>query len=134
VRSFMRLTAVEPGFDPNNLLTLWVSLTSEAYNTEAANVRFIKDLTARLEALPGVQSVAISNDFPIQGTNSHSFPEIEGRGVALDQRPLVGHHAVNPRYFEALGIRLLKGRVFTERDRAEAPRVVIINEALAGRV
>jgi len=134
VRSFERLTAVRPGFDANNLLTLWVSLTGEGYSTEAANLRFIKDLTARLEAAPGVQSLAISNDFPIQGANSHSFPEIEGRGAALDQKPLVGHHAVNPRYFEAMGVRLLKGRVFTERDDADAPRVVIINEALAARV
>jgi putative ABC transport system permease protein len=134
VKSFARLTAVKPGFDPNNLLTLWVSLTGAAYGSDAANLRFIKELTPRLEALPGVQGVAISNSFPIQGTNSTTIPEIEGHSLALDQRPLVGHHAVSPHYFEAMGIRLLKGRVFTERDNADAPRAVIINEALARRV
>src|SRR5262249_18613367 len=134
VGSFARLTAVKPGFDPNNLLTLWISLTGAAYGSDAANLRFIQDLTARLEALPGAQGVAISNSFPIQGTNSTTFPQIEGRSAAPDQRPLVGRHAVNPRYFGAMGIRLIEGRVFTERDNDDAARVVIINEALAKRV
>jgi putative ABC transport system permease protein len=134
VRSFARLTAVQPGFAPDNLLTFWMTLTSERYGTHAANTQFIKELTASLEALPGVQSVAISDDFPIQGTDTHDFPEIEGRGAAPEQRILVGYHVINPRYFEALGVRLLKGRAFTARDDANAPRVVIVNEALAARV
>jgi putative ABC transport system permease protein len=134
VGSFARLIAVQPGFNPNNLVTFWIALTSESYGTVSKNVRFIKELTARLEALPGVEGVAIGPDFPIQGTDSHDYPEIEGRGAAPEQRTLVGHHVVNPRYFGALGVRLLKGRVFTERDDTSAPPVVVINEALAARV
>jgi putative ABC transport system permease protein len=134
VGSFARLIAVQPGFNPNNLLTFWVTLTSESYGTVAKNVRFIKELTARLEALPGVEGVAISDDFPIQGTDTHAYPEIEGRGTAPEQRTLVGRHVINPRYFEALGVRLVKGRVLTERDDASAPPVVVINEALAQRI
>ncbi|MCI0389444.1 MAG: ABC transporter permease [Acidobacteria bacterium] len=134
VGSFRRLLAVSPGFDPDNLLTMWVALTSERYGTATANVQFLKELTARLEALPGVQSLAIGDDFPIQGTDTHDYPEIEGRGAAPEQRTLVGHHVINPRYFEALGIRLVKGRAFAERDDASSPRVVIINEAMANRV
>jgi len=133
VGSFARLTAVQPGFAPDHLLTFWVTLTSERYGTETANVRFIKELTASLEALPGVQGVAISADFPIQGTDTHDYPEIEGRGTAPDQRTLTGHHVINPRYFEALGAPLRQGRAFTERDDTKAPRVVIINEAFAVR-
>src|SRR5574341_399355 len=95
VRSFARLTAVQPGFAPDNLLTFWMTLTSERYGTQAANVQFIKELTASLEALPGVQGVAISDDFPIQGTDTHDFPEIEGRGAAPEQRTLVGYHVIN---------------------------------------
>jgi putative ABC transport system permease protein len=134
VGSFARLVAVKPGFDPNNLMTMWVALTSERYGTVTANTRFIKELTASLEALPGAQGVAISDDFPIQGTDTSDYPEIEGRGAAPEDRVLVGRHVINPRYFEAMGTRLVKGRAFTERDDANAPPVIIINEAMASRV
>jgi putative ABC transport system permease protein len=134
VGSFARLMAVKPGFDPNNLMTMMVTLTSERYGTMAANTRFIKELTASLEALPGVQDVAISDDFPIQGTDTHDYPEIEGRGAAPEDKILTGLHVINPRYFEAMGVRLVKGRVFTEHDDANGPPVVIINEAMANRV
>jgi putative ABC transport system permease protein len=134
VGSFARLMAVKPGFDPNNLMTMMVTLTSERYGTMAANTRFIKELTASLEALPGVQDVAISDDFPIEGTDTHDYPEIEGRGAAPENRILTGLHVINARYFEAMGVRLIKGRVFTERDDAKGPPVVIINEAMANRV
>src|SRR6266540_3114509 len=79
VGSFARLTAVKPGFDPNNLMTMWIALTGERYGTVTANTRFIKELTASLEALPGARGVAISDDFPIQGTDTRDYPEIEGR-------------------------------------------------------
>ncbi len=134
VGSFARLTAVKPGFDPNNLMTMWIALTGERYGTVTANTRFIKELTASLEALPGARGVAISDDFPIQGTDTRDYPEIEGRGAAPEDRTLVGHHAINPRYFEAMRVPLVKGRAFTERDDASAPPVVIINEAMANRV
>ncbi|MCI0387293.1 MAG: ABC transporter permease [Acidobacteria bacterium] len=99
-----------------------------------ANTRFIKDLTASLEALPGARGVAIGPDFPIQGTDTTDWPEIEGRGSSPENRILVGQHYINPRYFEALGIRQVKGRAFTERDDANGPPVVIINEAMASRI
>jgi len=134
VGSFARLIAVKPGFDPNNLMTMWTALTSERYGTMTANTRFVKELTASLEALPGTQGVAIGDDFPIQGTDTSDYPEIEGRSAAPEDRTLVGYHVINPRYFEALGVRLIKGRAFTERDDANAPSVVIVNEAMASRV
>ncbi|HKQ75252.1 MAG TPA: ABC transporter permease, partial [Blastocatellia bacterium] len=133
VGSFARLIAVNPGFDPNNLMTMWVTLTSERYGTMTANTRVIKELTANLEALPGAQGVAIGNDFPIQGTDSTGTPEIEGRGDAPEDRPSVGYHVINPSYFEAMGARLVKGRAFTERDDANGSPVVIINETMASR-
>jgi len=134
VGSFFRLSAVSPGFDPNNLLTLWISLTAESYGTDPVRLHFVKNLTATLEGLPGVQGIAVDNSFPIQGTNSHSFPQIEGHGVSPDQKPLTGYHVVNTNYFETMGIRVLSGRTFTERDNDSSPRVVIINEAMAKSV
>ena len=134
VGSFARLMAVKPGFDPNNLMTMMVTLTSERYGTITANTRFIKELTANLESLPGVQDVAISDDFPIQGTDAHVYPEIEGRGVSREDRMLTGIHFINPRYFEAMGVRMVKGRAFTKHDDANGPPVTIINEAMANLV
>jgi putative ABC transport system permease protein len=133
LRSFARLTAVQPGFATDNLLTFWVTLTSQRYGTETANVRFIKEVTASLEALPGVRGVAISDDFPVQGTDTSDYPEIEGRGPAPDQRILTGFHAINPHYFETMGVRMLAGRAFDSRDDLNATRVVIVNEAFAAR-
>lgn len=134
VRSFARLTAVEPGFEPANLMTFWVTLTGEGYGTVKVNARFIKDLTTRLEALPGVTGVAISDDFPIQGTDTHVSLEIASRNLAPAERPQVGLHVINSHYFAALGTRLLQGRAFNERDDASAPSVLIVNEALAQRL
>ncbi|MFN7929308.1 MAG: ABC transporter permease [Blastocatellia bacterium] len=134
VRSFARLTAVEPGFDAANLTTFWLTLTGARYGTETANVRFLKDLTARLEALPGVQAIALSNDFPIQGTDTHDSLAIEGRNLAPAERLNVGLHVINPRYFAAMGTRLLQGRAFDERDNTSAPPVVMVNEAMAQRL
>ena len=124
---------VQPGFATDNLLTFWVMLTSERYGTETANVRFIKEVTASLEALPGVRGVAISDDFPIQETNLSGSLEIEGRGAAPDQRILTGYHVINPRYFETMGVRTLAGRAFSSHDDLNAPMVVIVNEAFAAR-
>jgi putative ABC transport system permease protein len=133
LRSFARLTAVQPGFATDNLCTFRVMLSSERYGTETANVRFIKEVTASLESLPGVRGVAISDDFPIQETNLSASLEIEGRGAAPDQRILTGYHVTNPRYFETMGVRTLAGRAFSSRDDLNAPMVVIVNEAFAAR-
>jgi len=84
--------------------------------------------------VPGVQSVGIGDDLPIAGTDSSTRLKIQDQpDTSRDDSVSVGLHVINPHYFEALGTRLLKGRVFNERDSAGAPSVFIINETLARR-
>jgi putative ABC transport system permease protein len=132
--SFARLLAVKPGFNPQHLLTMRISLANQQYIKSVDRKRFVTELNARLEAAPGVESVGIGDDLPIAGTDSMTRLKIQDRpAAASDDLQSVGLHVINPHYFDALGTRLLKGRVFTERDAAGAPSVFIINETLARR-
>jgi putative ABC transport system permease protein len=134
VSSFTRLLAVKPGFKSQHLLTMRIGLTNQQYSKSVDKKRFVTELNARLEAVPGVESVGIGDDLPIAGTDSSTTLKIQDKPAASpsDLVP-VGLHVINPHYFDALGTRLLKGRVFTERDAKGAPSVFIINETLQRR-
>lgn len=135
VKSFVRLQSVEPGFRPDNLMTMWLAMLDTKYEREDARRQFIKQLVPKLEAIPGVQAVAIGCDLPIQGTDTSTTPTIEGRPPAQPgEEVLIGLHPVNAGYFNALGIRLAGGRVFNERDDENAPPVTIINETMAKKL
>lgn len=134
VNSFTHLLAVKPGFDPTQLSTMRIGLTDQHYNKATDKVRFVKELNERLEAIPGIKGVGISDDLPIFQTDSTTRITVDGRPAnnADDQTP-VGLHVINARYFDAMGTRLLNGRTFTERDDRDAPSVFVINQTLARR-
>ena len=134
VNSFTRLLAVKPGFDPTHLSTMRIGLTDQRYSKGSDKARFVKELVARLEAIPGVKGAGISDDLPISQTDSTTRITVDGRpsGTSDDQTP-VGLHVINERYFEAIGTRLIKGRAFTERDNSDAPSVFVINQTMARR-
>jgi putative ABC transport system permease protein len=132
--SFAKLLAVKPGFNQQHLLTMRIGLASQQYSKSAERKRFVRELNARLEAVPGVESVGIGDDLPIAGTDSSTSLKIQDRPVTSPNDLVsVGLHVINPHYFDALDTRLLKGRAFTEHDDAGAPSVFIINETLARR-
>lgn len=134
VSSFARLLAVNPGFNPEHLLTMRIGLNGYQYSKNVEKKRFVTELSARLEAVPGVESVGVGDDLPIAGTDSTTRLKIQDQPVTSpDDSASVGLHVINPHYFAALGTRLLKGRFFTERDAAGAPSVFIVNETLARR-
>ena len=135
VSSFTRLLAVSPGFDPQHLLTMQIGLADDRYNKGRDKARFVKELNARLAIIPGVSGVAIGDDLPIAGTDSTTRITVADRPPSSpgDLLP-VGLHVINPTYFDALGIHLLKGRTFTERDEPGAPSVFMINQTLARRL
>jgi putative ABC transport system permease protein len=128
IKSFSRLQAIRTGFDPSSTLTLKADLPK--YKPEAA-AAFYEQLLARINTLPGVQSATVATSTPLSGNSSGTIMTIEGR-PPLDE-PGVGLHAVAPDHFATLGIPLLRGRAFTEQDRAGARRVAIINETAARR-
>ncbi|MDQ3133489.1 MAG: ABC transporter permease, partial [Acidobacteriota bacterium] len=134
IKSFLHLQRVEPGFDPANLLTMEVSLPASKYAEAAQQIAFFRQMTQRLETLPGVRAVAVANDLPIDGDTQTSNPHIEGRPAVAGELPLAGVHTVSPAYLQAMGIRLLKGREFTPADVDVSPPVIIINETMARRL
>lgn len=122
------------GIPRENFFLFRMSLPPTKYPQERQRADFFRRVLERISALPGVDAVAASNDPP---PGPHDFLEsiaVEGQG---ETGPAEGHragmHAVSAGFFQALGIRLIEGREFTERDSADAPRVMVINEKLARR-
>ena len=132
IRTFASLRAVNPGFDPHNVLTLQTSLSGGQYSTTAKVDNLIRQMTPRLESLPGVQSAASAVTLPVQGGIDLPF-DIPGKPPAKGDRYNGDEQwrSVSAHYFAAFRIPLQRGRVFNEHDSGNSARVVIINEALA---
>jgi predicted permease len=133
IKSFWRLMQVDPGFNPENTLTAVVSLPVSRYAETDRQIAFFQQAVERVGNLPGVEAAGVTTDIPLFGGSSTGF-DVEGRPPAAPgQRPMVEFRSVSPDYFRAMGISLVRGRTFNERDRADAPGVVIVNETLARR-
>jgi putative ABC transport system permease protein len=132
LKSVYRLIAVDPGFRPDRLLRLDMSLTQSQYPNDAAVRTFWRQLLERVRSLPGVESAALGTSVPL--TDSHDRGDITVEGMALPAPGSFPHpddHLVSPGYRRTLGIRLLAGRDFTDADSETAPRVALINARLA---
>jgi putative ABC transport system permease protein len=134
IKSFIQLQKFDLGFNPNNLLTMRVQLPGTKYREPAQVVNFFQQVFQHMEQVPGVQSVgAISDIFLSDTPNSTNFT-IEGRPLATGADSIeVPLDAVTTDYFKVMGIPLLKGRVFDERDRIGSLPVAIINDTFAKR-
>jgi putative ABC transport system permease protein len=131
IRSFYRLQQVDPGFNPKNALAVTVSLPAKKYAEEEQQAAFFTQLIEKVSGLPGVVAVGATQSLPIQGDYVLGF-NIQGRPPdAPGEEPSTNYYAVSPDYFKAMGIPLLRGRLFTERDKKDTPRVAIINETMA---
>jgi putative ABC transport system permease protein len=131
VKSVVRLQSAELGFDPGSLLTVRLALPAAQY-TPARATQFFEQLLERLGGRPELSAVAYGTCAPVSGgcnVTAALFPDRPP--VARGSEPQVGVLWASPAYFEALGIRRLRGRVFSDRDRTGQPRVVVINEAAA---
>ena len=131
IRSFYRLQQVTPGFNSKNALAVTVSLPGKKYPQDDQQSGFFTQLLDKVAALPGVVAVGATQSLPIQGDYVLGF-NIQGRPPnGPGQEPNTNYYAVSPDYFKAMGIPLLRGRVFTEQDKKDSPRVAVINEELA---
>ncbi|HEX3187382.1 MAG TPA: ABC transporter permease [Pyrinomonadaceae bacterium] len=134
VKSFRQLTAVDLGFNRENVLMARLNLPRSVYRTEAQTTAFYGQLLERVKTLPGVQSTGAINHTPLSGFGLIVFTGIEGQRPPDQEKDLpIGVGAVSPDYFRTLQILLISGRVYDERDRADAPRVAIVNQAFAQR-
>jgi predicted permease len=132
LKSFARLQNVNPGFNPRKALTFEISLPKLQYTDDASIVRFNQEAQRRIAGLPGVQGAGFSTILPLAGTNSDWSFAIEGQ-PSDDKSPTPDEEKrqVSPDYFRALETPLIKGRFFTDADNADAPRVIIVNQAFA---
>lgn len=133
IRSFLRLQRVNPGFNPDNAMMVKLVLPKSRYPEDGQQTAFLNQLVENVSALPRVQSVGATISMPFVDNYTLGFA-IQGRPAVHDSDlPVTKYYAVSPDYFKTMGIPLLKGRVFTDRDVAGAPRVAIINETMARR-
>ena len=136
LRSFARVVAVEPGVRVRNVLTMSLSLSGVKYDTPVKRAQFFRDLTERVQALPGVRSAGAVMFLPLRvsllsfrvGVNSF---QIEGHAPYPEgQEPVADFRLATPEYFNTMGIPLRQGRLFDQHDDLDAKRVAIVNEAM----
>jgi putative ABC transport system permease protein len=132
-RSFLAVLNVDPGFRADHLLTMQMSMPVQ-YDTNDKRVALYEQLFARLEAVPGVIAVGGTTRLPLGGTNSTTQVAVEGRVPPDGQWPEADFRRAVHNYFEAMGIPLRRGRLFTTADHAQSAPVVVINEAFARRM
>jgi putative ABC transport system permease protein len=133
LRSLNHARAINPGFDAEHILTLSFNTAAQKYDATKA-AQFYQQLTNRVQALPGVESVSLAQSAPLSYFYSPAFSApvfVEGHEPPQGQNPpFVGNNTVGPNFFRTLGVPLISGREFTDRDREGAPHVAIVNETL----
>ena len=131
-RSFLSLLRTDPGFNPDHVLTMNLVLPFAKYKEEPARAAFYSDLVQRVKAQPGVESAAFVNYLPLGGSNSSDSYLVEGEPEPAPGQEHEGRYRVaTPDYFRTMEISIVRGRAFTEQDKAGATPVVIVNETLA---
>ena len=126
-QSLLKLQRVDAGVRMDNVITMSADLSLTTYPDADRASRFIEQVAERLQAIPGVESAAVSTDVPLLGVRQGDAVTVPGADGGVGAR----FKRIDPNYLETLDIPVLAGRGFTARDRAGAPRVVIVNEALA---
>ncbi len=135
IRSFALVTAVNPGFDPNNVTEAEVSLPQFQYSTPRQWAVFSTELLERLRAQPGFQDSALAAPLPMdrQGQAAFAFDIVGNPPLPPGQSSTADYATVSPGYFHVMRIPLLRGRFFSEQDSPSNPNVAIISQALARR-
>ena len=131
LRSFSRLLNVPEGFNPDHVLALQLSLAPAHYSRPGDRVNFVKSTLEGIRSLPGIMSASAVTRLPLTPGNSTRSVEIEGRTAPPGDDASPDYLVVTPDYFQTMGVPLLGGRTFTDRDDATALPVAIISEATA---
>ncbi|UCC32113.1 MAG: ABC transporter permease, partial [Phycisphaerales bacterium] len=134
MRTFHRLVNVDPGFDPERLLTFRMSVPFAGYKDTARRAELYRQVVERISAIPGVRSAGGGLTVPLAGSTVELTFEVVDRPEAAPGEELAARHSsVSAGFFRTMGIPLHKGRFFTEQDDRSGPGVAIINEAMARR-
>jgi putative ABC transport system permease protein len=131
MRSFLAVYRADSVVDATHVVTMPFSLSNEKYRTPAHRTAAYQRLEARIDGIPGVTSTAFANVVPFSGGPSRQM-SVDGRGpLPRESPPTVSYVTIRGRYFEALGLRLLRGRTFIDRDATRGTEGAIINQRLA---
>jgi len=132
INSFFHLRNLEPGFRADHLLTMKVDLSEVKYPDRERRAAFFDEVIRRVGALPGVQSAAVAGNLPLTYNGDSMNISVEGvPDPPPDQRPDVIFRAIGPGYFGTMGISIIRGRDFTDQDKADSKNVVVISEKTA---
>jgi len=133
IKSFMHLREINPGFQPDNVLAVRLTLPPGKYKQGEPRAQIYQQLVAQVKTVPGVQSAGAILSLPLGGDTFNV-----GRGVLLEGKPAraeeqtnASHLVITPDYFTTLQIPVKQGRAFTDFDNAQSPKVVIVNETMA---
>jgi putative ABC transport system permease protein len=132
INSFMHLRNLDPGFRADHLLALNVELSETKYPDNARRTAFFDEVVRRVQALPGVQSIAIAGNLPFTYNGDSMSIAVEGiPDPPPDQWPDVIYRAIGPNYFITMGIPLVRGRDFNEQDTLDSTLAVVVSEKTA---
>ena len=131
IRSLSGLQHVSPGFSTERAVTMQLLLPQTRYSNPAAMIAFYRRLHDELATIPGVSAGAVSTTLPMTGSDIVMGFKPDGRPADPNVRTSAAFFGVSPDYFSTMGIRIVRGRGFTERDDERAPTVAVINETMA---
>lgn len=135
-RSLRRLQAIDMGLAHERLVLAELDVPLEPYGDRERRRQFLDAVLERLDAVPGIDGATPINSEPFSGATGWDVPRFTAEGQTVDQvaaNPSLNFEAVHPTYFSTLGVSILRGRGFTAADRDGAPRVAIVDDAMASR-
>jgi predicted permease len=134
VRTLQQLQTMNPGFNPQNALTMSFDLGLQGYD-EPRGQQFYKQLSERVQSLPGVEAAAVSSYIPLSLNYNSRNVFVEGKPAERgDNAPISMNASAGPGYFKALGTPIVQGREFTEQDQEKSEQVAIVNETFVRRL
>jgi predicted permease len=133
IRTLGVLQRVSPGFRPERAITMQLLLPQTRYSSTASMIAFYRRLHEEVAAIPSVTASAVATTLPMTGSDIGMGFVPDGRAVDPNVRTSASFFGVSPDYFTTLGIKIVRGRAFTERDDEQAPPVVVINETMAAK-
>ncbi|GGH17133.1 ABC transporter permease [Silvibacterium dinghuense] len=131
LRSYQKMLAIDPGFQPQHVLVAGYRLPPEQYPTQISVDNFHRGLIEKLLSKPGILAAGIGDTLPSSGNSGMAAYTIEGQPTEGWKLKFATFGSVYGNYFQALGIPLIAGRVFSDQDRADSPLVVVVNQSMA---
>src|SRR5215469_2766138 len=133
IRTLWKLRGVDPGFEANHVLTMTLNVSGQDFSKPEPEIAFWDEILRRVRTLPGVHAAGVIDSLPLRGGSNQPI-QVEGQPVVeMADQPEVSVRLTSPGYFSAMRIPLLRGRDFSEADRANSTPVVIVSESIARR-